>query len=128
MGVPLSEPQAISASLLRGAEDGQQGSPTVSSRIVKETVRTENGTYSFNMVLTEQQSCGATDSGKAQNGVAGQYSDPGRPTVLLLHGFMGCAADWEHVSAGLAVTCRCISVALLGHGSTEVLAEGMLLL
>ena len=125
MGVPLSEAQAVCANSLKRWEDGQQGSSATSSRVLRETVRTEHGTYSFNMVLTEQQMCGATDSREAQSGIAGQHSDIGRPTVLLLHGFMGCAADWEHVSAALAVTCRCISIDLPGHGATEVLAEGI---
>ena len=125
MGVPLTEPKAICTISLRGSEDGQQNSLSVSSRILRETVRTERGTYSFNAVLTEQQSWSAIESAQAQNGIAGQHSATWRPTVLLLHGFMGCAADWEHVSAALAVTCRCISIDLPGHGASKVVAEGI---
>ena len=47
------------------------------------------------------------------------------PTVLLLHGFLGCAADWEHVAAALSLTCRCISIDLPGHGASVVNATGV---
>ena len=50
-----------------------------------------------------------------------------QPTVLLLHGFLGCAGDWDDVSGALALTCRCISVDLPGHGATVVHEAGVLL-
>jgi hypothetical protein len=41
-------------------------------------------------------------------------------TVMFLHGFMGGAADWSVVAAGLSPCCRCLAVDLPGHGGTRV--------
>ena len=128
MGAPLSEPQAACIHLLRGLEGGYQDPLTATSSVLNETVKTKHGTYSFHLVLTEQQSCSGADGRMVQDGTAGRHSDTGQPTVLLLHGFMGCAADWDHVTAALALTCRCISIDLPGHGATEVNAEGLSLM
>ncbi|GAB4327680.1 MAG: 2-succinyl-6-hydroxy-2,4-cyclohexadiene-1-carboxy late synthase [Candidatus Zixiibacteriota bacterium] len=42
-----------------------------------------------------------------------------RPTIVLLHGFTGCADVWEEIIAGLSGDYRCIAVDLPGHGATE---------
>ena len=44
--------------------------------------------------------------------------DPGRPAVLLLHGFMGSAWDWRDVIAAIEGEHRCLAVDLPGHGSS----------
>lgn len=44
--------------------------------------------------------------------------DPGRPPILLLHGFMGSASDWRGVVAALGGEYRCLAVDLPGHGSS----------
>ena len=128
MGLPLPASQATCAPTPRGHEDALQSPQAAPSTVLKETVKTQHGTYSFNMVLTERESCSAADSWQAGDETAGRHPGTGRPTLLLLHGFMGCAADWEHVAASLAVTCRCITVDLPGHGATEVSADGVLVL
>ena len=125
MGLPLSAPQATSTKPLGSLEDAPGSQLKASCEILKETVKTGHGVYSFSMAITEQQGCSPADIRKAGHGAAGRHSDTGRHTVLLLHGFMGCAADWEHVAASLAVTCRCVSVDLPGHGATETSSEGV---
>ncbi len=42
------------------------------------------------------------------------------PPVLFLHGFMGCAEDWQELFDVLSGTFYCIAVDLPGHGKTEV--------
>ncbi|UCG61596.1 MAG: 2-succinyl-6-hydroxy-2,4-cyclohexadiene-1-carboxylate synthase [Candidatus Zixiibacteriota bacterium] len=42
------------------------------------------------------------------------------PMLVFLHGFMGCLADWETVTAGLSKKRRCMVVDLPGHGRTVV--------
>lgn len=44
--------------------------------------------------------------------------DKQRPVILLLHGFMGSAADWRGVTATLNEEFRCIVVDLPGHGAS----------
>jgi 2-succinyl-6-hydroxy-2,4-cyclohexadiene-1-carboxylate synthase len=45
-----------------------------------------------------------------------RYGEPGKPVVLLLHGFMGAAADWSEVAAGLGRAYQSLAVDLPGHG------------
>ncbi|MBD3299667.1 MAG: 2-succinyl-6-hydroxy-2,4-cyclohexadiene-1-carboxylate synthase [candidate division Zixibacteria bacterium] len=45
--------------------------------------------------------------------------DNGRPVIVLLHGFTGCAAVWEEVIDQLRDEYRCIAVDLPGHGDTR---------
>jgi 2-succinyl-6-hydroxy-2,4-cyclohexadiene-1-carboxylate synthase len=45
------------------------------------------------------------------------------PALLLLHGFMGAADDWESVTAHLADDFRCIAVDLPGHGDAVGLPD-----
>ena len=126
MGLPLSAPQAVCTSLSKSQEEAQERPPTACSRVLKQTVATRHGVYGFNVAITEQQSRSPAGSSEAGHGTAGGLGETDKPTVLLLHGFMGCAADWNHVTASLALTCRCISVDLPGHGAAEVNAEGAL--
>ncbi len=43
----------------------------------------------------------------------------GRPAILLLHGFTGCAAVWEEIIDYLHDEYRCVAVDLPGHGDTR---------
>jgi 2-succinyl-6-hydroxy-2,4-cyclohexadiene-1-carboxylate synthase len=43
---------------------------------------------------------------------------PGRPTVLYLHGFLGCKEDWDDVIARLGDEFGHLAVDLPGHGAT----------
>lgn len=45
------------------------------------------------------------------------------PAVLLLHGFMGRASDWDEVARRLAGPFRCVAVDLPGHGEAFDLAD-----
>ena len=45
--------------------------------------------------------------------------DPGRPVVLLLHGFLGCAEDFLPLMSALEDRRHCIAVDLPGHGRTR---------
>ena len=50
------------------------------------------------------------------------FSDIGskcNPTILLLHGFLGCRQDWESIVSELCRQFRCISIDLPGHGNTS---------
>lgn len=49
---------------------------------------------------------------------------PGRPPVLLLHGFLGCAEDYAPLMASLASRFHCIALDLPGHGGTPLPAGG----
>lgn len=40
-----------------------------------------------------------------------------RPPLVALHGFLGCAADWDALFADLEVDRRCVAVDLPGHGA-----------
>lgn len=64
----------------------------------------------------------SSNSGGASVGV---HAPLHGPTVLLLHGFLGCSADWEHVAAALSLTCCCVSIDLPGHGASVVTATGV---
>ena len=44
--------------------------------------------------------------------------DPETPAVLLLHGFLGSAADWKGVAEALEKDFYCVSVDLPGHGAS----------
>jgi len=43
------------------------------------------------------------------------------PLLLMLHGFLGSGADWEHVASLLQPPCRCYCPDLPGHGQTAML-------
>ncbi len=45
------------------------------------------------------------------------------PAVLLLHGFMGDASDWDAVAEALAPAFRCVAVDLPGHGEAVGLPD-----
>lgn len=45
---------------------------------------------------------------------------PGRPVLLLLHGFMGSARDWDEIVSCIANTHHCLAIDLPGHGETVV--------
>ncbi|NQU38925.1 MAG: 2-succinyl-6-hydroxy-2,4-cyclohexadiene-1-carboxylate synthase [Lentisphaerae bacterium] len=44
------------------------------------------------------------------------WGDSDRPPLLMLHGFMGCGADWESVARALEGDFHCIAPDLPGHG------------
>ena len=44
--------------------------------------------------------------------------DRSNPSLLLLHGFMGCMADWHKIIAELCEAFYCIAVDLPGHGKS----------
>jgi len=46
------------------------------------------------------------------------HGDRVNPPLLMLHGFMGCIADWQKVIAGLIDHFYCIAVDLPGHGKS----------
>lgn len=50
---------------------------------------------------------------------AGQDETGHGETVLLLHGFTGCHANWNALMAALSANYRVIAVDLLGHGRTD---------
>eukprot|EP00873_Tetraselmis_striata_P011091 jgi/Tetstr1/431355/TSEL_021046.t1 len=54
----------------------------------------------------------------------GAAHDSGSPTVVLLHGFLGCAEDWRPIMGALGSRVRCLAVDLPGHGCTSVTATG----
>ncbi len=45
------------------------------------------------------------------------------PPLLLLHGFMGCAADWDTVAQALSADFYCIAPDLPGHGGSPIDSE-----
>lgn len=47
-----------------------------------------------------------------------EAGDSAQPTVLLLHGFMGTAADWKPIIEQLALSFHCLAVDLPGHGAS----------
>ncbi|MDZ7773438.1 MAG: alpha/beta fold hydrolase [Balneolaceae bacterium] len=49
--------------------------------------------------------------------------DGAGPTLLMLHGFMGSGACFDHLGSDLASFCRPVTLDLLGHGRTEGPAE-----
>ena len=94
----LSTPELEASSLLGNERGGKIDAPV--SRIV--SVGTGVGDYAFRVMEW------------AVPDVAGTA-----PTLLFLHGFLGCAEDWNPVAAALALSCRCIVVDLPAHGGTE---------
>jgi len=46
--------------------------------------------------------------------------NPDNPTILFLHGFMGCASDWNEIVSLLETDWHCIAVDLPGHGSHRI--------
>ena len=68
------------------------------------TVETDAGVYSFRVV----------DSGPDDS----DNSEPVSPPVVLLHGFMGGAEDWNVVAAAIAPERRCVAVDLPSHGGS----------
>ncbi len=50
-------------------------------------------------------------------------SPSGAPTLVLLHGFTGSAANWRDVASALAQSHRVLAVDLLGHGETDAPAD-----
>lgn len=49
------------------------------------------------------------------------HGAPEHPAYCFLHGFMGSAADWEPIIAGLTEAAFCVAVDLPGHGaSTDI--------
>ncbi|MFQ5627493.1 MAG: 2-succinyl-6-hydroxy-2,4-cyclohexadiene-1-carboxylate synthase [bacterium] len=51
------------------------------------------------------------------------YIDSGHknsPPILFLHGFMGCADDWQSIVSVLSNDFYCIAVDLPGHGKTPI--------
>lgn len=50
------------------------------------------------------------------------HGDRVNPPLLMLHGFMGCIADWQKVIAGLIDHFYCITVDLPDHGKSANLA------
>ena len=48
-----------------------------------------------------------------------------RPTVVLLHGFMGSSADWTDVIKDLYTDFRCLAVDLPGHGKSVCYEDGL---
>ena len=67
-------------------------------------VETDAGVYSFRVV----------DSGPDDS----DNSEPVSPPVVLLHGFMGGAEDWNVVAAAIAPERRCVAVDLPSHGGS----------
>ncbi len=43
---------------------------------------------------------------------------PQSPAVLLLHGFMGSSADWDHIAGTLSEDFFCVAPDLPGHGAS----------
>ncbi len=43
-----------------------------------------------------------------------------KPVILLLHGFLGCRADWTEIATGLSDDFCPLTVDLPGHGQTRV--------
>ena len=119
---------ATSMPLEEGSKYFQDAQAVTSRTVFQKGVVTQHGTYSFNVVVTERSSSSRDDAKKRHGGdMADLPASTEQPTVLLLHGFLGCAGDWDDVSGALALTCRCISVDLPGHGATVVHEAGVLL-
>jgi len=51
------------------------------------------------------------------------HGDPKAASILLLHGFMGSAADWGWISGSLAEDFYCIAPDLPGHGKSTSLPD-----
>jgi 2-succinyl-6-hydroxy-2,4-cyclohexadiene-1-carboxylate synthase len=46
--------------------------------------------------------------------------DPGRPVLVLLHGFLGSIADWHQLMLWFNESFYCLAIDLPGHGQTRV--------
>ena len=46
------------------------------------------------------------------------WGEPTNPPLLLLHGFMGCAEDWDAIANNLSAEFYCIAPDLPGHGDS----------
>ena len=70
------------------------------------TVRTASGSYDFCLLeaLPSAAAAGAAE----------------QPPVLLLHGFLGAAYDWQPLLCALGTQRRCVALDLPGHGATAV--------
>lgn len=44
--------------------------------------------------------------------------NPGNPSLILLHGFLGCKEDWEEMIAVFQDSYHCIAIDLPGHGAS----------
>lgn len=65
-----------------------------------------------------------TSVGKIVSELAYRTTGPEQaPVVLLLHGFMGSAADWDEVVVGLSAGYRCVAVDLPGQGASVGLPD-----
>ena len=132
MGLPLASYNAAarrlatSMSLKARPEESQNAQTGISRTGFQKSIITQHGTYSLNVVVTERSSR-SRDGAMMRHGsgMAALPAHAEQPTVLLLHGFLGCAGDWDDISAALALTCRCVSVDLPGHGATVVHATGV---
>ena len=134
MGLPIASHQAAARRLATNMtfkarmEESQTAQAEISRTGFQRSITTQHGTYSFNVVVTERSSRSVQNTMRRHgSSTAGLPASTEQPTVLLLHGFLGCAGDWDDVSAALALTCRCISVDLPGHGATVVHAAGVLM-
>ena len=135
MGLPLASHDAAarrlstSMTLETRPEESQTAQAEISRESFQRSITTQHGKYSFNVVVTERSSRSGDDAMKRHGtSTAGLPVSTEQPTVLLLHGFLGCAGDWGDVSAALALTCRCVSVDLPGHSATVVHTAGVLML
>ena len=133
MGLPLASHQAAARQLATSMttkarpEENQTGQAEISRTAFQRSITTQHGTYSFNVVVTEHGSRSGSGADKRHGCSTGLPASTEQPTVLLLHGFLGCAGDWDDISAALALTCRCVSVDLPGHGATVMHAAGVLM-
>ena len=128
MGLPLASHHAADSMTLRARlEESQNAQADISRTGFQKSITTQHGTYSFGGLVTERSSRSTDDAMKWHgSSTAGLPGSAEQPSVLLLHGFLGRAGDWDDVSAALALTCRCISVDLPGHGATVVHTAGVL--
>ena len=46
------------------------------------------------------------------------YGQPEQPTLLMLHGFLGCKEDWQEIASALSKTHYIITADLPGHGES----------
>ena len=52
------------------------------------------------------------------------HGDPESPAIVLLHGFLGSAADWDLVAYALSEGFFCVAPDLPGHGGSVGLPDG----
>ena len=53
-----------------------------------------------------------------------EWGDPGKPTILMLHGIQQQAHSWDFISLPLSVDCRVIAVDQRGHGDSDWSPDG----